>query len=93
MAKAVGTMIVDGQTYKDGEEIWDLGSLQCVEVNGNKRDYQGFINDKDKLPKYKNLGTGSSATLIDENGIESTIFAKYDSKKQKWYKLTGGIVV
>lgn len=93
MANAVGTMIVDGQVYKNGEEIWDLGSLQCVEVNGNKREYQGFLKDKEKLPKYKNLGTGSSATLIDDTGAESTVFAKYDSKTQKWYNLTGGIVV
>lgn len=93
MAKAVGTIVIDGQTYMDGEEIWELGSLQCVEVNGKKREYQGFLEDKDKLPKYDDLGTGSSATLIDKNGIQSTIFAKYDAQTKSWYSLMGGIVV
>lgn len=90
--KSVGITIVDGQTYLDGEEIWDLGSLQCVETNGNKREYQGFIEDKAKLPRYDSLGTGSSATLIDKGGVESTIFAKYDSQTKSWYNLLGGVI-
>lgn len=86
-------MTVDGQYYKKGEEIWDLGSLQCVEVRGTQRDYQGFLSDKSKLPKYDDLGTGSSATLIDNTGSESTVFAKYDAQTKTWYNLLGGVVV
>lgn len=43
--------VIDGQYYKKGDEIWDLGSLECIEVNGSQRSYFGFLNDKDKLPK------------------------------------------
>lgn len=94
MAKAEKTIIVvDGQTYKPGEEIWDLGSLQCIEVRGNQRDYQGFVADKLKLPKYNNLGTGSTATLIDPNGIESTIIGKYDAPTKRWLNFKGGVIV
>lgn len=91
--KADKTIIIDGQTYQKGEEIWDLGSLQCVETHGKQRSYQGFLKDKLKLPKYNDLATGSSATLIDNLGSESTIIAKYDAQTKKWYNLLGGVVV
>lgn len=90
--KATSVTIFDGQTYQVGEEIPDLGSLECVEVRGNQRDYQGHIQDKQKLPKYDDLGTGSSATLIDPNGIENTIVAKYDSNTKQWLNLRGGVI-
>lgn len=93
MAIATVITVYDGQTYKPGEEIWELGSLQCTEVRGNQRDYQGFIKDKDKLPKYDNLATGSSAILIDDTGAESTIIAKYDAPTKQWLDLRGGVIV
>lgn len=86
-------MIVDGQEYEKGEEIWDLGSLQCIEKHGNKREYQGFLSDKLKLPKYDDLGTGSSATLIDPTGAESTLIGRYDAPTKTWYDLKGGVIV
>lgn len=86
-------IIIDGQTYNVGDTIWDLGSLQCVEIKGEQRSYQGFLKDKFKLPKYDNLATGSSATLIDDTGAESTIFAKYDAQTKTWYNLMGGVIV
>lgn len=84
---------VDGQYYKKGDEIWDLGSFVCVDVRGMQRDYQGFLSDKSKLPKYDNLGTGSTATLIDPTGTESTIIATYQASTKTWYNMRGGVVV
>lgn len=86
-------VVFDGQTYKNENDIPDMGSIQCVEVRGNQRDYQGFVQDSQKLPKYDNLGTGSNATLIDPNGIESTIIGKYDALTKTWYNLKGGVIV
>lgn len=34
--KADRNIVYDGQHYKEGEEIWDLGSFDCVEVDGSK---------------------------------------------------------
>jgi hypothetical protein len=93
MAVANKTVVIDGQTYKEGDTIHELGSLQCVEVRGEQRDYQGFIQDKDKLPKYEDLATGSSALLIDPDGVESTIIGKYDAPTKQWLNLKGGVIV
>ena len=93
MAVADKTVVIDGQTYNEGDTIHELGSLQCVEIRGNQRDYQGLLKDKLKLPKYDNLGTGSSATLIDETGTESTIIGKYDAQLKQWLNLKGGVIV
>ena len=86
-------VVFDGQTYENENDIPDMGSIQCVEVRGNQRDYQGFVQDSQKLPKYDDLGTGSSATLIDPNGTESTIIGKYDAPTKNWYNLKGGVIV
>ena len=93
MAIADKTVVIDGQTYNEGDTIHELGSLQCVEVRGNQRDYQGLIKDKDKLPKYDDLGTGSCATLIDETGTESSIIGQYYAPTKTWYNLKGGVIV
>lgn len=84
--------VIDGQYYKKGDEIWDLGSLECIEVNGRQRSYFGFLNDKDKLPKYDNLGTGSKAILVDEAGNSDTVIAYYHAPSRIWYNLQGGVV-
>ena len=86
-------VVFDGQTYENESEIPNMGSIQCVEVRGNQRDYQGFVQDSQKLPKYDDLGTGSSATLIDPNGTESTIIGKYDAPTKTWCNLKGGVIV
>ena len=50
--------IVDGQTYKEGETPWDLGSFECVGTDGNKRFYSGLsVDAPQKLPRYAKLGT------------------------------------
>ena len=45
MAKAEYAMSYDGVFYKKGEELPDLGSWECVECNGMKRDYEGLSKD------------------------------------------------
>ena len=85
-------VVFDGQTYENENDIPDMGSIQCVEVRGNQRDYQGFVQDSQKLPKYDDLGTGSNAILIDPNGTESTIIGKYDALTKTWYNLKGGVI-
>lgn len=72
----------DGQIYYPGEEIWDLGSFECVGVEGNKRFYEGFSADVNKLPKYRDLGTGSSA-LCHDNGA----YYKYHALTKTWNQL------
>lgn len=43
---ASGTIIIDGQTYRKGDVIHDLGGWDCIDTDGSKRYYWG---------KYKNL--------------------------------------
>lgn len=71
----------DGQTYTDESQIPDLGSLVCTDTNGNIRKYEGKYADRSKLPKYDNLGTGSSAFLSD-NG--SFVLMKYYADTKTW---------
>lgn len=74
-------MVVDGQFYKKGEEIWDLGSFVATSVYGNIRNYEGLSQDISKLPKYDSLETGSSATCVDT----AQIF-KYEATTKTWYE-------
>ena len=74
--------IVDGVLYKEGEPIHDLGSFECVEVEGkNIRNYEGLSQDVDKLPTYDNLEAGSSAYCLDTGD-----YYKYHAKTKTWYK-------
>lgn len=86
-------VVFDGHTYENEADVPNMGSIQNVEVRGKQRDYQGFVQDKQKLPKYDDLATGSSATLLDPNGVESTIIGKYDEQTKTWYDLRGGVIV
>ena len=80
--KADRNIVYDGQNYKEGEEIWDLGSFECIDVEGNKRHYAGLSADAPaKLPKYDNLGTCSSARCLD-NGD----YYEYHAHTKTWYK-------
>lgn len=78
---AQSNTVVDGQVYKKGEEIWDLGSFVATSINGNIRNYEGLSKDIGKLPKYDDLGTGSSATCIDTVQI-----FKYEATSKTWYE-------
>jgi hypothetical protein len=74
--------IVDGQTYREGETPWDLGSFECVGTDGNKRFYSGLsVDAPHKLPRYANLGTDSYAKCLD-NGD----FYYYHNPSREWYK-------
>lgn len=79
---ASNTTGYDGQIYEKGEEIWDLGSFQCTDTDGLKRSYEGLSADISKLPKYDNLGTGSSALCLDTGD-----YYKYHAPTKTWYKL------
>lgn len=79
--KATVVTVYDGQTYQVGEEIPDLGSFECVEVSGTRRSYVGLFTDIDKLPKYDNLGTGSSAQCVDTGD-----FYYYHAPTKTWYQ-------
>lgn len=82
MAVAEKTVIYDGQVYKKGETIHDLGSFECTEVEGLKRSYEGLSKDVSKLPKYPTLGTGSLALCLDTGD-----FYRYHNPTKTWYKL------
>lgn len=82
MSIAKGTTIFDGQLYNEGDEIPDLGSFVATSVDGNIRDYEGLSKDFDKLPKYNDLGTGSSAFLIDTGQLY-----EYEATTKTWYEL------
>lgn len=49
---ASGTIIIDGQTYRKGDIIHDLGGWDCVDTDGSKRYYWGKSSEVDKLPQW-----------------------------------------
>lgn len=83
MAVADKVMVVDGQTYNPGDTLPDLGSLVCVDANGNIRDYEGLLTDVSKLPHY--VESGSSALLYDGQG--NTEVYEFHKPTDTWYKL------
>lgn len=80
--KAETNVVIDGQFYKQGDEIWDLGSFVATSVSGQIRNYEGLSSDVSKLPKYNDLQTGSSAFCIDTGDLY-----KYEKTTKTWYKL------
>lgn len=68
MAESIAERITeyDGQTYKPGDKIPDLGSLVCVSTSNGRRNYEGKLIDYSKLPTY--VQNGSSALLYDGSG-------------------------
>lgn len=78
---AENNTIYDGHLYVSGSEIPDLGSLVCISSNGNIRNYEGKYSDKAKLPKYDDLGTGSSAFLSDNGSFK---LLKYYADTKTW---------
>lgn len=77
------TVFQDGQFYAAGEEVPDMGSLVCVDCRegekGYIRSYEGLSKDADKLPKYKNLSTGSSFYALDTGEYQ-----KYEMTTKEW---------
>lgn len=70
------TVLYDGQEYKPGDAIPDLGSLMCVSISeGGLRNYEGNSSDYTKLPLYAPIG--------------SSFLATYGSNKGDYYKRTG----
>lgn len=72
------TIEFDGQLYKPGDEIPNLGSFVATSVDGKIRNYDGLSSDVDKLPHY--VETGSSAYCIDTGDIYI-----YEKKSDIWY--------
>lgn len=75
------SIVQDGKVYENSDDVPDLGSWECVGVSGNKRQYHGLSKDVGKLPKYDDLGTGSSAMCLD-NGD----FYFYHAGTKQWYQ-------
>ena len=75
-------VVVDGKEYANLAEAPDLGSWVATSTDANRRSYEGLSADIAKLPKYDDLGTGSSALCVD-NGD----FYKYEATTKTWYKL------
>lgn len=46
---ASGTIIIDGQTYRKGDVIHDLGGWDCIDTDGSKRYYWGKSSEVDKI--------------------------------------------
>ena len=63
MAVATNTVVYDGQVYRSGETIPNLGTLVAVEVDGLIRSYRGMSADESKLPTY--VGEGSTCIMAD----------------------------
>lgn len=75
-------VIVDGKEYNSVAEAPDLGSWVATSTEANRRSYEGLSADVAKLPKYDDLGTGSSALCVDKGD-----FYKYEATTKTWYKL------
>ena len=74
-------IIYDGHEYEKEEDIPDFGSIVCTSVEGNKRNYEGKYTDANKLPKYDDLGSGSTAFLSDAGRF---VLFKYYADTQTW---------
>lgn len=73
-------ILFDGQLYESGQEIWDLGSLICTDVDGGKRHYQGLSSDVSKLPHY--VASGSTCFMLDNNSMY-----RFHKPTDTWYKI------
>lgn len=78
-------IIFDGQVYKPGDIIPNLGSLVGTDIGNGRRAYEGKNSDASKLPKYPSLATGSKASLIGSDGLH---VYKYEATAKKWTELS-----
>lgn len=77
---ATSKVLVDGQWYNPGEEIWDLGSFYSSDPPDQKqRGYYGLSKDVSKLPHY--VLSGSSAICVDTGDLYL-----YLKDTDTWYK-------
>lgn len=79
MEKSV--IVVDGHKYTSVSEVPDLGSLVGKANEDGTRSYEGKYSDKNKLPKYDDLLTGSSAFLSDGGSFK---LFKYYADTKTW---------
>lgn len=75
-------IVVDGQSYADASAVPNFGSIECIGVDGAKRDYIGLEVDKTRLPKYDNLAGGSSCLMLDTGRVYM-----YLAYNKTWYGL------
>lgn len=75
---ATQNTVYDGQVYKKGEEIWDLGSFKAYASDGNRRDYSGLSKDVSKLPHYV---TNQSTAFCADTG-DAYVF---NEEADMWY--------
>lgn len=68
---------VDGKYYASESDVPEMGSVICVGVEGNKRQYEFNSADLGKLPT--DCGAGSTAWEVDTG----TIY-KLDKKTNTW---------
>lgn len=70
----------DGHLYEEGQPIPDIGRWVHVgDPDAKRRDYMGYVADKDLLPKYDDLETGSTAQALDAD-----YYAIYHSITREW---------
>lgn len=72
---------VDGHFYTSKDDIPDLGGLVGHANPDGTRSYEGHYTDRNKLPKYDDLMTGSSAFLSDGG---SFLLFKYYADTKTW---------
>lgn len=74
MADSIATVRTkfNGKMYEIGETIPDMGSIVCVEQNGNVCSFEGLLADAGKLPT--DVGATSKATLTGSNGTIAKTF-------------------
>lgn len=70
----------DGQVYKPGQEVPDMGTLVCTSAQGNIRSYEGLAKDVGKLPTY--VATGSSFLASDTGD-----YYKFEESTATWNKI------
>lgn len=83
---AENDMVYDGHKYKKGDELPDLGKWECVDSDGNKREYRGLSSEATKLPteaqypQYKDLASDSIAYCVDTQEVYM-----YFKPDDRWY--------
>lgn len=84
MTESKNKIFQDGQIYKPGDTIPNLGSLVGTDMGNGQRKYEGKNLDANKLPKYPDLATGSSASLTASDGLHVW---KYEATAKKWQEI------
>lgn len=82
--RAENLIYFDGHWYSPGDEVPDLGSFVAMPGSDKVRNYNGLSKDIEKLPKYSDLMTGSSAFCMDTAELYM-----YEQKSKIWVKCGG----